>query len=452
MAFAVCGGLLPVLDIKNLKDPEEFFAAHEQFENAKREIEKQLNRKYQPKVPLQQSVSIVFTCTFFVTLILILLTILIVAGSSPTEENKINDILQGLLTCDSKELEGDGAMNLLQERLQIGHAAKQLDSLTPPRSPFASLSSLQKHISLSKPSLDPFSAHEIDHIPTRNYSSTHMINQEVDILSSCKPSDEVSAPIIKDVIAARETNTIMETTENSNEDNSRKSLGKVNAPIIEDIVAVSETSSVDDPDRNCTSTPQKSMVDNSREPGFNANVDSNEPPVGMDEDIGLSGMGKRVTNDTVGRQNIEPNEPYQFEDKMLAENMQKCTASVPTYDASFNSVILLVANQANSMDKRSITIRSDDGPEQCLQKKMLLSLRLFYLLNVCLSSYSQAMVIKTKSVKYMLFWLSVANFLNSCCWTTYALIHPFDIYVLAINGIGAISGLIQLLLYSYYWF
>jgi hypothetical protein len=169
---------------------------------------------------------------------------------------------------------------------------------------------------LSKPSLDPFSDHEIDHIPTRNYSSTHMINQEVDILSSCKPSDEVSAPIIKDVIAARETNTIMETTENSNEDNSRKSLGKVNAPIIEDIVAVSETSSVDDPDRNCTSTPQKSMVDNSREPGFNANVDSNEPPVGMDEDIGLSGMGKRVTNDTVGKQNIEPNEPYQFEDKV----------------------------------------------------------------------------------------------------------------------------------------
>ncbi|WJX61974.1 hypothetical protein P8452_47020 [Trifolium repens] len=30
-----------------------------------------------------------------------------------------------------------------------------------------------------------------------------------------------------------------------------------------------------------------------------------------------------------------------------------------------------------------------------------------------------AMVIKTKSVKYMPFWLSVAKFLNGCCWTTY---------------------------------
>jgi hypothetical protein len=43
---------------------------------------------------------------FLSLLFLILQTILIVAGSSPTEENKINDILQGLLTCDSKELEG----------------------------------------------------------------------------------------------------------------------------------------------------------------------------------------------------------------------------------------------------------------------------------------------------------------------------------------------------------
>ncbi|KAJ1416482.1 SWEET sugar transporter [Sesbania bispinosa] len=59
-------------------------------------------------------------------------------------------------------------------------------------------------------------------------------------------------------------------------------------------------------------------------------------------------------------------------------------------------------------------------------------------------------VIKTKSVKYMPFWLSLANFLNGVCWTTYALIHPLDIYVLISNGIGAISGLAQLMLYACY--
>ncbi|KAK7310251.1 hypothetical protein RJT34_07648 [Clitoria ternatea] len=61
-----------------------------------------------------------------------------------------------------------------------------------------------------------------------------------------------------------------------------------------------------------------------------------------------------------------------------------------------------------------------------------------------------AKVIKTKSVKYMPFWLSLANFLNGVCWTTYALIHPLDIYVLVSNGIGAISRLIQLILYACY--
>jgi len=45
----------------------------------------------------------------------------------------------------------------------------------------------------------------------------------------------------------------------------------------------------------------------------------------------------------------------------------------------------------------------------------------------------QAKVIKTKSVKYMPFWLSLANFLNGVSWTTYALIHPFDLYVLVLR-------------------
>ncbi|BAU01047.1 hypothetical protein VIGAN_11020100 [Vigna angularis var. angularis] len=62
-----------------------------------------------------------------------------------------------------------------------------------------------------------------------------------------------------------------------------------------------------------------------------------------------------------------------------------------------------------------------------------------------------AKVIKTKSVKYMPFWLSLANFLNGVCWTTYALIHPFDIYVLISNSIGAVSGLVQLILYAFYF-
>ncbi|XP_007031435.2 PREDICTED: bidirectional sugar transporter SWEET7b [Theobroma cacao] len=60
-------------------------------------------------------------------------------------------------------------------------------------------------------------------------------------------------------------------------------------------------------------------------------------------------------------------------------------------------------------------------------------------------------VIKTKSVEYMPFWLSVASLANGCCWTLYALIQ-LDVFILISNGLGAVFGLMQLILYSYYYF
>ncbi|XP_057806254.1 bidirectional sugar transporter SWEET5-like [Salvia miltiorrhiza] len=59
-------------------------------------------------------------------------------------------------------------------------------------------------------------------------------------------------------------------------------------------------------------------------------------------------------------------------------------------------------------------------------------------------------VIKTKSVKFMPFYLSIANFANGTIWSIYALI-KFDSYVLIPNGLGAISGLVQLILYGCYY-
>ncbi|XP_030953985.1 bidirectional sugar transporter SWEET6b-like [Quercus lobata] len=59
-------------------------------------------------------------------------------------------------------------------------------------------------------------------------------------------------------------------------------------------------------------------------------------------------------------------------------------------------------------------------------------------------------VITTKSVEFMPFYLSLTNFLNGSIWTAYALIQ-FDIYVLVSNGIGAVSGAAQLILYAIYY-
>ncbi|XVF58094.1 hypothetical protein PTKIN_Ptkin07bG0034900 [Pterospermum kingtungense] len=59
-------------------------------------------------------------------------------------------------------------------------------------------------------------------------------------------------------------------------------------------------------------------------------------------------------------------------------------------------------------------------------------------------------VIKTKSVKYMPFYLSLTNFLNGLIWMTYALIR-FDLYILIGNGLGTLSGAAQLILYACYF-
>ncbi|CAH2043779.1 unnamed protein product [Thlaspi arvense] len=59
-------------------------------------------------------------------------------------------------------------------------------------------------------------------------------------------------------------------------------------------------------------------------------------------------------------------------------------------------------------------------------------------------------VIQTKSVKYMPFFLSLANFMNGVVWVIYACL-KFDPYILIPNGLGSLSGIIQLLLYVTYY-
>ncbi|KAL7161621.1 hypothetical protein ACSBR2_042149 [Camellia fascicularis] len=59
-------------------------------------------------------------------------------------------------------------------------------------------------------------------------------------------------------------------------------------------------------------------------------------------------------------------------------------------------------------------------------------------------------VIETKSVKFMPFYLSLANFCNGLVWLIYALL-KFDPYITIPNGLGVLSGAIQLILYATYY-
>ncbi|KAK7291641.1 hypothetical protein RIF29_06948 [Crotalaria pallida] len=59
-------------------------------------------------------------------------------------------------------------------------------------------------------------------------------------------------------------------------------------------------------------------------------------------------------------------------------------------------------------------------------------------------------VIRTKSVKYMPFLLSLANFCNGLIWVIYALL-KWDPFIVIPNGLGTIAAIAQLVLYAIYY-
>ncbi|KAB1201137.1 Bidirectional sugar transporter SWEET7 [Morella rubra] len=59
-------------------------------------------------------------------------------------------------------------------------------------------------------------------------------------------------------------------------------------------------------------------------------------------------------------------------------------------------------------------------------------------------------VITTKSVEFMPFFLSFASFANGIAWTAYGFIR-FDPFIVVPNGVGALFGLAQLILYASFY-
>ncbi|CAI9766095.1 unnamed protein product [Fraxinus pennsylvanica] len=167
------------------------------------------------------------------------------AGSISKTGIKVNCVLDELLSCNDEDLDGDGALNILQEMFQIKpldldglcapkhydvrrtdfmalkeslskpHKTSQVTnsllrsvsgeppiergqvaqngtnsvaSPTPPRSPFASLSLLKKRILQSNPLRDPFTPLSVDLSPTQNAYPIQPINKLHDQVDARKES------------------------------------------------------------------------------------------------------------------------------------------------------------------------------------------------------------------------------------------------------------------------
>ncbi|XP_062089594.1 centromere protein C isoform X2 [Humulus lupulus] len=261
----------PKLDLKNLKDPNEFFMAYERHENAIKEIRKQMGgtqsesdeenpskigRSRRPGM-LKRSVKYkhLYSSEISETNKNVLSSQETVdssncspdhhisqpesdhdfmsqetelTGSIQNEEGNADEILDQLLSCNAEELDGNRALNLLQEHLQIkpieleklrlpdfqdipkvglkssrggklpkrSHVLSNIDNMlkglssktpmqhkqgaepesplhhvaspTPSKSPLASLSALKQRLSRSNSFNDLFSPHDIDNSPAPN--------------------------------------------------------------------------------------------------------------------------------------------------------------------------------------------------------------------------------------------------------------------------------------------
>ncbi|RDY00691.1 Bidirectional sugar transporter SWEET5, partial [Mucuna pruriens] len=81
---------------------------------------------------------------------------------------------------------------------------------------------------------------------------------------------------------------------------------------------------------------------------------------------------------------------------------------------------------------------------------LLFNFALCFFFNFDPNKKEQRQVIKSKSVKYMPFLLSLTNFFNGAVWTTYAVL-KWDLFVMIPNSLGTLSGLTQLILYAVYY-
>ncbi|OMO66825.1 hypothetical protein COLO4_30332 [Corchorus olitorius] len=247
--------LEPSLDIDKLKDPEEFFMAYERAENAKREIQKQtggvlmdLDQNSQslaarPRRPGMLRKSVKYRHHYSTAMSPlenleeenastlcdsqqekhdrdVELEEKELAGLATNAENKVNELLDELLTSD---FDGDETVSLLQEHLQIKpidmekiclpdlqdirkidlkasrknlakprnsstdipeNSVHYVASPTPPKGPLASISLLKKRMSLSDLPSDPFSTDDFDRSLVRDASPVKDINKQSDLVDT----------------------------------------------------------------------------------------------------------------------------------------------------------------------------------------------------------------------------------------------------------------------------
>ncbi|PSS07458.1 Ring-infected erythrocyte surface antigen like [Actinidia chinensis var. chinensis] len=502
------------LDIEELEDPVEYFLAHERLENAQKELQRQMGgnttnlndynmyrteRRRRPallersvrykhryssmlpesdetfmssQVPREQDnfrspgcISQPETADSDVEL-----QEKELAGSMSKTENRVNELLDELLSNNSENLDGDELLSFLQDRLHIkpldldklclpdfhdvgkndfmdlednlprprnalsdihnlmkGISGKtpvkqkqvaespvhSLASPTPPKSPFASITLLQKHLLHSDLLNDPFSPFNLS--PARNSCYVEPVNEQSDHYNTRKKSGgfgelkslitEIGDIRVNDV-GSQEMITgdsVIRFENSANDNSSRYGVGINDMPsgshvdLIENNVSRNtEAEIVDGHDSRlktdmmdvCTNCPnemitgdsitqfEKSAIDNSSRHGVGINDMSSGSHGDLIDNNASRNMGVGIVNDNGSRLNTDTDVPTSCPNEMEENDSRfKTDTDVPTScpnemeenDSRFKTdtdVHTSCPNEMDENDNRLITDVQANGPNE----------------------------------------------------------------------------------------
>ncbi|KAL5823041.1 hypothetical protein ACOSQ4_020941 [Xanthoceras sorbifolium] len=408
--------LEPILDMDKLKDPEEFFLAFEKHENAKRELQKQtggilmdLNQQNpskasRPRRPglLGRSVKYkhhysndISSQETFKENILGPIDCSVqrettnldaaseqmeseyepqetkLADSVAKAENRVNELLDELLTGNYELLDGDGTVTLLQEHLQIKpidieklclpdlHDVRRFDlkakstNLPKPRSALSDIHNVLKGLSSRTPKISRHAESSVVHLasPTPPKSPLDsIISLKKRILQSNSLNDPFSS-LHLDQSPARNASpfgSIKEQTAQGNMDMKLSSSLKLKSQMTEENDIADMNVSVPEVAIGDFGSPNKTMDDNLRL-GSGIYVGSSGSTAYLHGNIGGSCSDSRVVNETSDIPNTDAddqtNELNELDDKMqdtLKEAVDSVQPALNTEDP----------NEPNELDDR----------------------------------------------------------------------------------------------------
>ncbi|KAK4267486.1 hypothetical protein QN277_024261 [Acacia crassicarpa] len=402
--------LKPSVDIDNLKDPEEFFKAHERLENAKREIQKQTgNVLFEPNenktstnarqrrpglMGNNQRRSVRYKHRYSIETSDQKEDIPLsqgkyesggfdpvgespgkaeahpasprseLANSSALEENNHNNILDELLH-NSEDLEEDQAITLLRESLQIKPIV--LEKLSIPDLPENRVTELKTFVgNLSKPrkplmNIDNLLREMNNNVtpekPLQNVGKTWQQLAsptppkspfaQLPSLQKRLSQSKPSVDSFSDLDCIHSSTRISPQSNTAGQGLKRgKPSDKLDEPSIKDI-----QTSVEKTVRNVATTSGISGEDNSGKPAFGTNIDLDESRLDLEVDARDRNTNK-VINDIVSMLNSEADDPRKFKDTVrtcanTSENSKEDNPTEPALATDVDSNKSHVNMQSN---------------------------------------------------------------------------------------------------------